>query len=123
MTVNLLIYCTFIQLYWEAGLRVRVVKMRANGVEIDRRALRETFGHPGQLLVMDVSDQGRRRLVKVARLLQDGKIRFELNDVHIVWLNEGRMTLSGFERQRNDEGRPVDFCQSWLCILDDAVKS
>ncbi len=103
-------------------MRVRVVKMRMNGVEIDRRALRETFGHPGQLLVMDVSDQGMRRPVKVARLLHEGRIRLELNDVHIVWLNEGRMTLSGFERQQNDAGRPVDYCQSWLCVLDDTVK-
>jgi len=93
--------------------------MRINGVEIDRRALRETFGHLGQLLVMDVSDQGMRRPMKVARLLQDGKTIFELNDVHIVWLNDGRMTLSGFERHRNQAGQTVDYCQSWLCMFVD----
>ena len=86
------------------ALRVRVVQMRVIGVEIDRRALRDTFGHPGRLLVMDVSDQGMRRPVIVARLVQDGKTRFELSDVHIIWVNKGRMTLSGFERQHNNAG-------------------
>lgn len=49
-------------------------------------------------------------------------MRFELNDAHIVWSNEGRMTLSGFERQQNDAGRAVDYCQAWLCVLDDTAK-
>lgn len=59
----------------EVSMRVRLVKMRINGVEIDRRALREAFGCPGELVVMYVSDQGLRRPVKVARLMRDGKIK------------------------------------------------
>jgi hypothetical protein len=103
----------------EVWMRVRLIKMRIKGVEIDRRALREAFGCPGELVVMDVSDQGLRRPVKVARLVCDGKIQAELNDVHIVWLNEGRMTLNGFERQQNGARESVDYCQAWLCTLDD----
>lgn len=63
-------------------MRVRVVKTRMNSVEIDRRGLLEIFGHFGQLLVMDVSDQGMRRPMKVARLLQEGRIKFELEYQH-----------------------------------------
>ena len=96
-----------------------MVKMRVRGVEIDRRALKETFGYPGLLIVQDTTDQGLRRPCKVARLVQGDAIRSELKDVHIVWLNEGRMTLSGFERQQNEAGQSVDYAQSWLCILDD----
>lgn len=100
-------------------MRVRMIKMRRNGVEIDRRALMQTHGAEGLLVVRDVSDQGLRRPSKVARLLQGNAIRAELNDVHIVWCNDGRITLSGFERLRNDEGNLVDYAQSWLCILSE----
>lgn len=39
-------------------------------------------------------------------------------DVHVVWCNEGRFVLAGFERNVNYEGKPVDHAQSWLCSLD-----
>jgi hypothetical protein len=39
-------------------MQVRVVKMQNKGVEQDRRALRDLFGHRGVLIIMDVSDQG-----------------------------------------------------------------
>lgn len=101
---------------------VKLVKMRRNGIEINRRALSESYANPGALVVMDVTDQGLRRPVKVARLMEAGTIRFELTDVHIVWINDGRMTLSGFERQRNEAGEVVDYAQSWLCVLTDEKK-
>lgn len=94
--------------------------MRRMGVEIDRRALKETYGKRGLLVVMDVTDQGLRRPCKVARLVQGGTVVSELKDVHIIWANEGRITLSGYEQQQNEEGKPVDYAQSWLCILDDS---
>lgn len=99
---------------------VRMIKMRRYGVEIDRRALAQTHGAEGLLVVQDVTDQGLRRPSKVARLIQEGAVRAELNDVRLVWCNDGRMTLTGFERHRNDEGRLVDYCQSWLCILSES---
>lgn len=99
-------------------MQVRVVKMRDKGVERDRRALRDHLGHRGMLIIMDVSDQGLRRPAKVARLMQGNDVRHELTDVHIVWCSEGRFTLAGFERHCNDEGKPVDYAQSWLCSLD-----
>lgn len=50
--------------------------------------------------------------------MQGDTARFELIDVHIVWCNEGRLTLSGFERCRNEKGLQVDYAQSWLCTSD-----
>lgn len=59
-------------------MRVKVVRMRKNGVEIERRALRELYAHPGDLIITDVTDQGLRRPVKVGRLVQNGVVRYEL---------------------------------------------
>jgi hypothetical protein len=99
-------------------MQVRVVKMRDKGVEHDRRALRDLLGHRGVLIIMDVSDQGLRRPAKVARLMQGNDIRHELTDVHIVWCNDGRFVLAGFERNVNGDGKSVDHAQSWLCSLE-----
>lgn len=99
-------------------MQVRVVKMRNKGVEQERRALRDLLGHRGILVIMDVSDEGLRRPAKVARLMQGRDVRHELTDVHIVWCNDGRFVLAGFERNVNEEGKPVDHAQSWLCSLD-----
>lgn len=99
-------------------MQVKVVLMRDKGVELDRRVARDGIAHRGLLVIMDSTDQGLRRPAKVARLMQGMEIRHELVDVHIVWCNEGRLTLSGFERQRNGDGRQVDYAQSWLCTMD-----
>lgn len=99
-------------------MQVKVVKMRKQGVELPRRTARDGIFHRGHLVILDVTDQGLRRPSKVARLIQSDIVRYELSDVHIVWANEGRFTLAGFERERNAEGQQVDFAQSWLCTLD-----
>lgn len=99
-------------------MQVKVVRMRDRGVELDRRVARDGVAHRGQLVIMDSSDQGLRRHTKVARLMQGESVRYELIDVHIVWCYEGRMTLSGFERIRNEQGLQVDYAQSWLCTTD-----
>ena len=81
---------------------------------------RYTVKHYGMLVIMDVTDQGLRRPVKVARLTQPGRLGpyMELLDPHIVWANDGKFTLAGFERTTNPEGKVVEFAQSWLCALD-----
>lgn len=99
-------------------MEVRIVKMRNRGVELDRRVLREAAGTRGQLLVQDITDQGRHRPTKVARLLQGELQRAELKDVQLVWLNEGRMTFTGYEQIDNEVGQPVEYRQSWLVMLD-----
>ena len=96
--------------------------MRAAGVAVERRMLndRYTVKHYGMLVIMDVTDQGLRRPVKVARLTQPGRPSpyMELLDLHIVWANDGKFTLAGFERTTTAEGKVVEFAQSWLCALD-----
>ena len=99
-------------------MEIKVVRMRKNGVAISGRAMNQEFPASGQLVILDVTDQGLRRQVKVARLLQGESPRFELVDPHIVWAADGRFTLAGFERQKSQEGATVDYAQSWLCILD-----
>lgn len=99
-------------------MRVRIVKMRSKGVEVDRRALRDVAGTPGQLVILDITDQGKHRPTKVARLHQGELLRAELRDVAVVWLNEGRMTLTGYEQATNEAGQTVEYRQSWLISLD-----
>ena len=99
-------------------MQVKVVRMRDKGVEHDRRSLNHLTGHRGMLVILDVTNQGLRRPAKVARLMQGSDIRHELTDVHVVWCNDGRFTLAGFERSTNAEGKAVDHAQSWLCSLD-----
>lgn len=101
-------------------MQVQLIKMRHAGVEIDRRMLSQAIAQRGVLVVLDVTDQGLRRPCKVARLLQGDSIRCELSDVHILWLNERRMTLTGFERGKNESGKPVDYAQSWLITFDES---
>lgn len=52
-------------------MQVRMVRMFSNGVEIDKRKLhdRYTQTHRGKLVIIDATDQGRHRSVKLARLL------------------------------------------------------
>jgi hypothetical protein len=101
-------------------MQVRMIKMFSLGIELDKRLLNDSSPpqHRGKLTIMDVTDIERRRPVKVAKLLGYGGKEFELRDVHIVWLNDDRMTLTGDERVRNSDGKTVNFKQSWLCTLD-----
>jgi hypothetical protein len=99
-------------------VQVRIVKMRNKGVEIDRRVLQDAAGTRGQLVVQDITDQGRHRPTKVACLLQGELQRAELRDVQLVWMSEGRMTLTGYEQIDNETGQPVEYRQSWLVMLD-----
>lgn len=99
-------------------MQVKVVRMRDKGVEHDRRVLGHLAAHRGMLVIMDVSDQGLRRLTKVARLMQGGDVRHELVDAHILWAHDGKFVLTGFERHPNADGKLTDSAQSWLCSLD-----
>lgn len=99
-------------------MRVRVVKMRNRGVELDKRVVRDAAGTRGQLIIADVTDQGLHRPCKTARLVQGEMVRAELKDVSLVWANDGRMTLAGYERVISESGQAVDYRQSWLVFID-----
>jgi hypothetical protein len=91
-------------------MQIKVVRMRDRGVEHDRRALGHLPGHRGMLVILDVSDQGLRRLKKVARLMQGGDVRHELVDVHILWAHDGKFVLTGFERHPKREWQAYRLC-------------
>ena len=97
---------------------IRVVKMRNCGVELEKRVVRDATGTRGHLVISDVTDQGLHRPCKTARLLQGEMVRAELKDVSIVWANDGRMTLAGYEQLKNNAGQTVDYRQSWLVFID-----
>jgi hypothetical protein len=101
-------------------MRVRVVKMFKLGVEVERRMLldRSTRQYRGELVIIDVTDQGRHRPVKVARLMSERGAECKLLDVHVVWANGDRITFTGDERILNAEGTPVIYKQSLLCTLE-----
>lgn len=91
-------------------MQVVVIKMRELGVEIPHRMLsdRYTYKHRGSLVIMDTTDQDLRRPVKIARLQDAGVTSMsELLDPHILWANDNRFVLAGFERLKNEAGRLV----------------
>lgn len=103
-------------------MKVSIVKMCDKGVELERRMLndRHTYKFSGDLVIMDVTDQGRHRPVKVARLVVDRTVQCELIDVHVVWASGNRITFTGAERVAT-AGKHVSYVQSWLCELDTAT--
>jgi hypothetical protein len=94
--------------------------MRSAGVAVPKYALREQVSWTGALSIIDVRDEGVNRVIKTARLLDetfaDKRVQV-LFEPHIVWLNEGRFTLQGFERVL-EGGRVVEYAQSWLCSVE-----
>lgn len=97
-----------------------MVKMFANGVELERRLLNDRYTrvYRGRLTIADQTNQGRHRPSKVARIVGEFNSTCELYDVTLVWLNDSRMTLTGDERIPNDQRKLVCFRQSWLVRLD-----
>lgn len=63
---------------------VKVIKMRENGVALSKQLLRDRYGakRSGELVILDTTDQGLHRQVKVARLIRHsvGAATMELVD-------------------------------------------
>ncbi len=100
---------------------VQLLEMRKYGVEIPRRSLFDRYNRAisGKLMVTDTTDQGLHRLVKVAKFSSGppNTNNLTLFDPHLVWVNEGRFVLTGFERCKDGQGQSVDYAQSWLCLV------
>lgn len=93
------------------------MRMRRDGVALPKYELRNQVEWWGDLIVHDVRDDGVNRIIKTARIADEsyGSKRVEiLYEPHIVWMNEDRFTLAGFERVLR-EGKVVEYAQSWLC--------
>ncbi|KQW96991.1 hypothetical protein ASC94_09290 [Massilia sp. Root418] len=73
---------------------------------------------PFELLVVEVTDQGKRRPSKVARLVPAGQrvAVVELLAPRLVWFGGWKFVLSGTEEIVSDRGT-LNFAQSWVCRL------
>ena len=97
-------------------MKVHLLEMRRNGIALLRKQIFDRFNHGnlGELTIMESTDQGLHRLVRLARFQRD---RFEqtLFEPHMLWMNEDRFMLTGFQRTKTEQG-VVEYAQSWLCI-------
>ena len=100
-------------------MKVIIKLMRDKGVQLDRRILNDyrLRKFQGMLVILDTTDQGLHRNIKLARLVNiKGEIELVMFEPHIVWANDERIMLTGFER-KEDGGVIADYAQSWLCML------
>lgn len=91
--------------------------MRKEGVALQKHRLKQQSGSEGTLLVMDTQDGHLRRTVKIAKFTIENYAEYMLYEPHIVWVNEGRFVLQGYERVLRD-GQVAEYAQSWLCKTD-----
>jgi hypothetical protein len=94
--------------------------MRRDGVAVPKYNLKNQIRMSGELSIQDGRDEGLFRVIKTARLVHVdfNENRTEiLYEPHIVWMNEGRFTLQGFERVYKN-GEIVEYAQSWLCSIE-----
>jgi hypothetical protein len=91
--------------------------MRNAGVTLDKGALKNQGEARGDLSIIDTRENGLNRIVKLAQLVRcspgEGTIE-TLYEPHLLWMNEDRFVLTGFERLKQ-QGKLVDYAQSWLC--------
>lgn len=98
--------------------------MRVAGVAVPKYALKEQASWTGELSILDVRDDGVNRVIKTARLVDESFAPTKVHvlfEPHIVWMNDGRFTLQGFERLL-EGGKVVEYAQSWLCSIDSAAQ-
>ncbi len=100
-------------------MQLIVIKMRDRGVVIPKSRLQEGIAWQGYLSVQDTQQNHLHRLVKTARLFRDEEgttLIDTLIDPTLVWANDNRFMLSGFEHCQCNTG-DVDYAQSWLCMI------
>ena len=95
-----------------------VARRRDGGVLLTEGLVIGSVPAPLDLLVQEVTDQGKRRPVKVARLYAPGakSILAELIGVRLVWFCGDEFVLAGADVSPGDR-EPVHGAQSWLCKL------
>jgi hypothetical protein len=97
------------------AMRVTMITTRLQGVARERGKLASSEAQDGDLEIVETRDGELKRFVKVARLTTLFNT-YELVEAQIIWINEDKICLSGFERI-NRNGRLVDYAQSWVCAV------
>jgi hypothetical protein len=103
-------------------MRVWVLRRRECGAYLPE-PLRVGGTHaPFELLVVNVTDQGKRRPSKVARLYAPGSkaIVAELASIKLVWLKGFEFVLQGVDATASERGA-IQAAQSWMCKLDEPL--
>jgi hypothetical protein len=101
------------------AMKVVVILMRRDGVAIRKGALPYESELKGYLTVCDTQQNYLHRLVKTAKLSHDQegeRVIATLLEPTLIWANQERFTLSGFERG-GSKGVEIDYAQSWLCLI------
>jgi hypothetical protein len=72
-----------------------------------------------ELVVVEITEEGNRRPIRVARLLPIGEQRIlaQLKMPALVQLKALKMVLSGIEEMRDQHGHIRGVAQTWLCEL------
>jgi hypothetical protein len=100
-------------------MQVTVIKMRRDGVVIRKSSLSEQTEYKGYLTINDTQQNHLHRMAKTARLFKDVECEQPIETLiepALVWVNEERIMISGFEHVRRSE-MEIDYAQSWLCLL------
>jgi hypothetical protein len=96
-----------------------MVRMRKLGIVIPKHDLPNQPELRGDLTIVDTRENSLNRVVKLARHLSwlgtHETVRV-LYEPHILWMNEDRFVLTGFERV-GEGNNAADYAQSWLCKL------
>ena len=99
-------------------MQVIVIQMRRRGVSLRKSMLQDEPGRQGYLNIMETQQNHLHRTAKTARLFsdkQEQQLICSLIEPSLVWANDERFMLSGFEHYV-DNGVDIDYAQSWLCL-------
>lgn len=103
-------------------MKVYLVRMMRNGVELKKGMLYDRYNRPpfGKLEIGDSTDQGMHRNSIRAYFVKEGDMvsNVILLDCRVLWMNEDRFMLTGFEMVSTIDG-PARYAQSWLCLLSE----
>lgn len=98
-------------------MRYQCLPLFLNGVEIPRHEWKYQYTYDGTFRIIDTLENGFNRVLKIAEFTTSNmKHVYQLFDPQIVWWNDDRFTLKGFERQAKD-GVTTSYAQSWLITL------
>jgi hypothetical protein len=99
-------------------MKAWVARRRADGALLDEPLQFEASPALLDLLVIEVTDQGKRRPSRVARIFPQGSrvAVAQLVAPRLLWLTGCDLVLSGIE-ERPGEGGITGVAQSWICRL------